>query len=353
MSAETMEWLNTNTLIGFTERRGNAWHYRAEMQGELTNHYPGAIPIADAKKRIFGWEPMVLDLAYTIPEYMDETGVYPARTIVDENEKLLIHPRSGELLGKPTDKYEIHSYTEWLLNAVSTILGDTLMLGSCGLLMKGAIAWAQFEMPDSITTPEGVEFRPHLLSTTSLNGKLATTYKRCVTDVVCDNTRAIAMSEKGQEYKVKHTRNSGIRIADAREALAMVHTTAEEFENEVKTLCETPINKRQFTKFLDMWAPIPKGDDATKRALNIADKKRSELTGLWNGDKRVEPWKGTAYAVMQAVNTWNQHFTQVRDGNGGKNGAARGERTTLNALNGTLERETADTFEMVKRLISA
>lgn len=29
MSAETLEWLNTQTLIGYTERRGNAWHYRA------------------------------------------------------------------------------------------------------------------------------------------------------------------------------------------------------------------------------------------------------------------------------------------------------------------------------------
>ena len=71
MSQETTQWLNTNVLVGFTDRRGNAWHYRADHQtpwdytaedGELVigvgNHYPGAIPLADVKGRLFNWEPV-------------------------------------------------------------------------------------------------------------------------------------------------------------------------------------------------------------------------------------------------------------------------------------------------------
>jgi hypothetical protein len=44
MSRETLKYLNTNTLIGNTAHRGTAWHYRAEEQGEESNHYPGPIP---------------------------------------------------------------------------------------------------------------------------------------------------------------------------------------------------------------------------------------------------------------------------------------------------------------------
>ena len=33
MSRETLQHLNTNVLIGHTEQRGTAWHYRAEEQG--------------------------------------------------------------------------------------------------------------------------------------------------------------------------------------------------------------------------------------------------------------------------------------------------------------------------------
>ena len=56
MSRETMLHLNTNTLIGFTDRRGNAWHYRAVLQGAESNHYPGAIPVADVRRRLLNWQ---------------------------------------------------------------------------------------------------------------------------------------------------------------------------------------------------------------------------------------------------------------------------------------------------------
>ena len=45
MSTETIEWLNQNVLVGFTEKRGEAWHYRAGSQNGETNHYKGAIPL--------------------------------------------------------------------------------------------------------------------------------------------------------------------------------------------------------------------------------------------------------------------------------------------------------------------
>ncbi len=55
MSRESLNWLNTNTLIGFTNKRGTAWHWRAEEQGEQSNHYPGAVPLADVQDRLFHW----------------------------------------------------------------------------------------------------------------------------------------------------------------------------------------------------------------------------------------------------------------------------------------------------------
>jgi hypothetical protein len=30
---ETAQWLNRNVLIGYTDQRGTAWHYRATAQG--------------------------------------------------------------------------------------------------------------------------------------------------------------------------------------------------------------------------------------------------------------------------------------------------------------------------------
>src|SRR4051812_45441513 len=48
--------LNTNTLIGFTEKRGKAWHYRGVLKGDDSTHSPGAIPAADVRRRLLNWQ---------------------------------------------------------------------------------------------------------------------------------------------------------------------------------------------------------------------------------------------------------------------------------------------------------
>jgi hypothetical protein len=92
-------------------------------------------------------------------------------------------------------------------------------------------------VPESITTPEGVVFRPNLLATTSFDGSIATTFKRTITDAVCDNTREAALAETGPAYKVKRPRHSHAQLAPVREALVVVHTLADVFAREVAELC--------------------------------------------------------------------------------------------------------------------
>ncbi len=75
----------------------------------------------------------------------------------------------------------MHQYETWLLETVANILDDDLSISSAGLLRGGAIAWVEVSVPENITTPEGVEFRPNLLTTTSFDGSIATTFKRTIT----------------------------------------------------------------------------------------------------------------------------------------------------------------------------
>ena len=173
--------------------------------------------------------------------------------------------------------YERHQYGEWLLGTVANILDDDLSISSAGLLRGGAIAWVEVSVPESITTPEGVEFRPNLLATTSFDGSTATTFKRTVTDVVCDNTRETALAEPGQEFKVKHSRYSVARLGEAREALAIVHTLADEFAAEVAQLCATPVTAGPVAAVPrpePSLAPTPTGSRLTGRSLTMADTKR-------------------------------------------------------------------------------
>jgi phage/plasmid-like protein (TIGR03299 family) len=222
---------------------------------------------------------------------------------------------------------------------------DYLGISSAGLLKGDAIAWVEVSVPESITTPEGVEFRPNLLATTSFDGSIATTFKRTVTATVCDNTRECALAEKGQQYKVKHSRYSNMKITEARAALQMIHTLADEFAAEVRQLCETAVSTRQWARFLQALVPLTndKGVPLTKRSLSMAENKRGVLRKLYRHDLRVTPWAGTAYGVIQAVNTFEHHEGTIR-------GASRGEGNMLRTVTGdfgSLDRSTWATLAKI------
>lgn len=318
MSQETIEWLNTRILVGNVTKRGTAWHYKQSAQGVEPNHYDGPVPVEDVKRRLFNFNVIERDLSITLPD-----GTYqlvPGRkAMVTDDDNTVLGIFSGDA---GTDKgYQGHDYTEWLVNGPANLVDQSqgeLGIGTAGLLRNRGVAFVTVEVPENITTPEGVEFRPHLLAATSYDGTVATTYKRINGIVVCDNTLAAGLGEAGQVFKVKHTRYSGMKLTDAREALNIIYSAADDFAAEVKALCETKVNDRQWLKLLDETVPLTtvKGEAITGRALTMAENKRGELVKLWNHDERVAPWTGTAYGVLQAFNTYGAHLSIVRGRNG-------------------------------------
>lgn len=334
MSKETLTHLNTNTLIGHTAQRGTAWHYRADHQGDEPNHYDGAIPVEDVQRRLFYWTAESRPIAAEQPadldsmSHLDVLG-HPACWVPVAGKQAIVRSDNNHVMGIFAEGYERHQYSEWLLTSVANILDDDVTISSAGLLKAGAIAWVEVSVPESLTTPEGVEFRPNLLATTSFDGSIATTYKRTITAVVCDNTRELALSERGQEVKVKHSKNSKLRLVEARDALQVVHQVADAFAEEVKELCALDVTAKQWAKFIDTVSPLEdaNGDHLEGRAFTLAEKKQEALNRLYKYDHRVSPWAGTAYGVIQAVNTYEHHEKTIR-------GSERAERNMLRTISG-------------------
>jgi phage/plasmid-like protein (TIGR03299 family) len=138
-----------------------------------------------------------------------------------------------------------------------------------------------------------------------------------------------------RQIKVRHSRHSQIKLADAREALALVHTIADDFAAEVARLTAVKVSDGDWARFLDKLAPLPQDNGRSK---TIAQAKRDSLKRLWDHDTRVAPWRGTAFGVMQAVNTYPHHEGVVR-------GMARSERNMLRAVTGevaALDRRSVD-----------
>jgi phage/plasmid-like protein (TIGR03299 family) len=304
MSKETLTHLNTQTLIGYTEKRGTAWHYRAEEQGTESNHYPSSIPVADVKRRLFGCDALEGNVQTTV---LTDDGV---TTYSDPTRKAIVRSDTGAILGIFKQGYKIHPYAEWLISNVENVLDADAQIASAGLLAGGARAWVQIEMDDTCEV-QGFEFRPFLTAATSLDGSLATTYIRGAQAVVCDNTLSAALGSASEQIKIRHSVNSLGRLSDARDALGIIHEVAEDFAAQVEALTAEKVSAKRWAKFVDAYAG-PASD--SKLAISMSANKVDTMNFLWNTDERVTPWAGTAFGVLQAVNTYAHHFAIAQHG---------------------------------------
>lgn len=337
MSKETAQWLNTMTLIGDTDRRGNAWHYRADLQDGTGNHFPGAIPTERIGSLFAPWEPVESPLYLEINR--DYIQVDDRKAIVPVDHPEVVH-------GIFKSSYQPHGYTEWLRDGLSNLVDGDVHFSSAGLLESGAVAWCELSITENQVVSD-FEFKPHLLAFTSVNGKFATTFKKAIQATVCDNTLTVAASEDGPAVKVRHSKNSRMKLQNARDALGLIIATADDFSKEIEKLLAIKVDDVQFGKVLDTLIPTVGKDGAelSKMALTKAEKKRERVGAMYRNDIRCNPWSGTAFGVIQTFNTFSHHEKDLRSSGGVK--TVRPERNMLAAIDGTTDTETAEVLNAV------
>jgi phage/plasmid-like protein (TIGR03299 family) len=315
---------STVLLDGFA-RNGS----HANVASGPTVHFPEAVPM-EAARQLIDWEPI------------ESTGV-TARVQTPEGRKwvstntrkLIVHPRTLEVLGDVGSGYAVHPYGRTLLANAALITDGELDIARVGILDGGAKAFVQYEFPESMQAgskgAHPVDFRAFVNSTTAVDGSMATAYFTGSIVTVCKNTLAMAIRDaKAREtlVKVRHTRNSLLNVQEAREVLGVVFQVSKEFEAEVNKLTAEYVSDDTWNKFLDAYVPV---SDASGRGRTVALAKRDEFETLWNNDERVAPWKNSAYGVLAVANTWAQHYASVRK-------VTREERTYSRLINGQIEK---------------
>lgn len=351
MSKETTAWLNTMTLVGMGHK---AWHYSESAQGAEPNHYPGAIPYDDVVRRLFHWTAVEGDVTST---GMNENGVF---TVTDPDRKTMLRPPGalgaedqGGILGVFSKGYEGHQYEQWLLENVKDLVEaaskDDLGIGSAALLQEGGVAFVSIETPEWLTTADGIKYKPRLLCVTSFNGSKATTYKFVIGNAICDNTMAACLRESGNAFRVKHTKNSALRVNDARDELGIMFKEGEDaFAADSAELCNLTVTDSQWEQFLLTLAPSKdkSGKDKEGAAKTRAENKRASIDNLWRNDNRVTPWANSAWGVVQAVNTYTTHVETVRGG------VSREERNTQKMVDGDFEKLDNETLKALDLVLA-
>jgi phage/plasmid-like protein (TIGR03299 family) len=351
MSRENYGWLSSNVKVGFTTRRGHAWWWRAESSpAGQTNHYPGPIPVQDVLDDLFHWRPLVSTVTHEVPNLNDPDGE-PLR-IVDPHRHAIIRSDTEEVFGYSVHAV-IHDYKQWLIDHCTLLMNQDLQLATAGQLKGGARAWCQYELPDTVETPEGVDFRPFLLAATGLDGSIASSYSTGATLVVCDNTLDAALASPVRKIKIKHTKNSTgeVRIEEIRNALDLVSQVQADMEAQIKALCETTVSQSQWEGFLQAHEPMSPDDSALKRSR--VQNRQDHLRDLYQNDPRCAPWQHTAFGVIQTVNTWRTHHSTLKSSNGLVGKALRVERVHEALVSGETFRQDKTTFATLSQILSS
>jgi len=334
MSKETREWLSQNSLIGFTDQRGNAWHYR---EGD-NNHFSGPVPM-ERVKQLFDYPIEEATLTASIQDG-DEI-----RTFEVPDRKAIVRTDTGKTFGVfSTNGYKMHMPQEWLIDNLELITDAGLNVGSAISLEGGAVVAVQAELEETRDGVEGIKHRPHLTAATSFNGTMSTIYLRGTQIWVCDNTLQGALHE-GDAFRVKvrHSRNSLDRIGAVRENLGfLVEQAGDEFDAELRRLLDEHVSDERWADFTKAYSGFDE-DAEDGRGKTIAEGKIATLNRLWTVDERVAPWKNTAYGVVAAVNTAVHHEFTVR-------GAERAERNALRELTGEWAKIDTSTLDLLAQV---
>lgn len=359
MSKETMEDLQTNTLIGMVSERGHAWHRRDDLRrlpdGTLLedNHYPGMIPVADVKRRLFDWQPEHLPVAYLRPLPEAPTGGFVNAVVQFNGAFYEVLPTQRSLHGviRSDNDYDMgifsasahHSpYSVTLIREAERLTGATLGISSAGLLSKGGRAWVELSLPETLHDPKsGFNYRPNLLKADSMDGTLAMTSALTINATVCDNTLSLNLSEaanSGRIFRRKHTSGCADNLNEERQVLGILEESADDFLAQLHALIEVEMSEKQVIEVLDIIMPLPV---ELGRARTQADNRRENWLHIYHNDPMAAEWAGTALGVVQTHNTYDHWYSRVQ--------GPRSERNTWRVING--EREKTD--KAVVRAIEA
>jgi len=318
MSRESYRWLAENVLAGFADTRRPWWADSAESEGWATNLFGKEVPMEKVEQLISSWTPIVAGL-YDIDlesrtQTLYDADMNPVQAVclsdieVVKSHKLVKASDTMERMSVVGADYAIHTYREWLTGTVRECVGDEAQVSSAGLLRNRAQAWVQIERPETAVGPDGILFSPYVTLSTSVDYSLPTQINENTQMVICDNTLQIG---RGQGLAFKHTKNSNAKLGDYRSVLSAIMRGESDFRAALEKQLAVKVDDSAFSRFLEAFVPIEDDDIPAKKTRS--ERKRQEITQLYKGDVRVTAWKGTEFGVVQAVNTWQQHMSQLKN----------------------------------------
>ncbi len=294
----------TNDVASFVTARQDAWH-------ALGTTLPDAFTAEQAMEHghLGGWN------VRKAPTFaMDEGGallpVPGCNMIVRDNP---IEKGQVDVLSRigVSDSYKIIQNEEHaaLLNALVDESGAHFE--TAGALDGGRRVFVTMKLPGHLSVGGVDPVDQYIAAMNSHDGSMAFTLMVTPVRVVCANTMNLAFSNNSHQFRIRHTSGADkIMINQAREALEMTFNYLDGFKEQAEQLINTTMTQARFEEIiLKEFGPK---EDSAPASITRAEKKVEQMAELFSDAFTQEGVRGTAWAGLNALTEWYDHFSPVR-----------------------------------------
>lgn len=279
----------------YVEARGLPWHVKAAREVGAQEMMTGGESLITAEQLF----EIVPEIAFEVAKTPVQ-AVLPDGSISDYPERqATVRLDTGAVLGIVGDGYRV------MQNRDAAAFGEMLqdsgdaLLETAGSLFGGRRVFFSFEIGEGIEIAgDPGKTRSFLLVTNGHDGM--TPFGASVVSIrtVCWNTWQLALAGARASWKIRHTASLDGRVAEARKALGLSFTYMERYKETAEALILKTVTDRQIENILRKAFPVPETQDTPER---IEQSTFSKVLTAYRTSPTVEPVRGTAYGVLQAV----------------------------------------------------
>lgn len=216
--------------------------------------------------------------------------------------------------------YEVIQNAE-VFKTLDALVGDNFHYETAGVLGKGERIFVTASIGNCNILGSGDRHVTYLLACTSHDGSMSNIYKVVKERVVCANTLAMALGEKGKSAKVYHTKGANERLQDVRKMVDAAYKVDKGITEKLEVLAQRKVNQEIVESALAQCFGIK-----TKKDIDeISDAKAKAIAttyGLFesNDDNTFPEFRGTGYNLVNAITEYSDHYRNTRsDYNRAKN----------------------------------
>ena len=183
---------------------------------------------------------------------------------------------------------------------------------SAGLLYGGKQAFCCFTLPERIMVGGVDQVGLHAFIRVAHDGSLSLTGAVTPIRVVCQNTVVMGLQMAQRVWKIRHTRNMKLQVAEARKALDITFKYADEWARAAEELINAKVTKDKFNAIIERLYKPEAANDESKVAHRNWEAKQARLIDLFAVAETQELGRGTAWGAYNAIVEFEDWFRPVR-----------------------------------------